>query len=328
MNFRGLFSMPEYLMGLIFLAAFLMGLGVLLLAEERANKRVLERLKTKKQPVKTREKGKLQDIFLLSREQLRSMAESVLEDNPRLVKLELSLKRAGLKVRPGEYLIGKILLIAILGILGLLTGDLLLAILLVGISLVLPGFYLKSKATSRVRAFENQLIDGVDLIANALRSGYSFLQASEVVVKELSGPIAEEFEQLIMETRVGMSLEDALQGMNQRVPSKDLDLLITVVLIQKQVGGNLAEILEKLGNTLRERVNLKGQVRTITGQSRLSGWVIGLLPVTLLLVMYILNPEYLIPFLQHELGLVLLGVALFMEIMGLFMIKKMIQIDI
>lgn len=320
--------MPEYLMGLIFLAAFFMGFGVLLLAEDRANRRILERLKTKKQPVKTRQKGKLQDMFLLSREQLRSMAESVLEDNPRLVRLELSLKRAGLKVRPYEYLIGKILLIAILGILGLLTGDLLLAILLVGISLVLPGVYLKSKATSRVRAFENQLIDGVDLIANALRSGYSFLQASEVVVKELSGPIAEEFEQLIMETRVGMSLEDALQGMGQRVPSKDLDLLITVVLIQKQVGGNLAEILEKLGNTLRERVNLKGQVRTITGQSRLSGWVIGLLPVTLLLVMYVLNPEYLIPFLQQELGMVLLGVALFMEIMGLFMIKKMIQIDI
>lgn len=319
--------MPEYLMGLIFLAAFFMGFGVLLLAEDRANRRILERLKTKKQPVKTRQKGKLQDMFLLSREQLRSMAESVLEDNPRLVRLELSLKRAGLKVRPYEYLIGKILLIAILGILGLLTGDLLLAILLVGISLVLPGVYLKSKATSRVRAFENQLIDGVDLIANALRSGYSFLQASEVVVKELSGPIAEEFEQLIMETRVGMSLEDALQGMGQRVPSKDLDLLITVVLIQKQVGGNLAEILEKLGNTLRERVNLKGQVRTITGQSRLSGWVIGLLPVTLLLVMYVLNPEYLIPFLQQELGMVLLGVALFMEIMGLFMIKKMIQID-
>src|SRR5690606_32429750 len=147
-------------------------------------------------------------------------------------------------------------------------------------------------ANRRLHAFENQLSDTLNLWVNALRSGYSVLQGMEAIATELPPPISREFERVVQEVRLGLSLEQALANLVRRMPSEDLDLIVTAINIQREVGGNLAEILDIISHTIRERVRMKGEIRTLTSQGRLTGWVIGLLPLILAFLVYSINPRY------------------------------------
>jgi tight adherence protein B len=160
------------------------------------------------------------------------------------------------------------------------------------IGLRLPKWIVKSTATKRIRAFDSQLSDTLNLWVNALRSGYSVLQGMETIATELPPPVSKEFERVVQEVRLGLSLNNALSNMYRRVPSEDLDLIITAVNIQREVGGNLAEVLDTISYTIRERVRIKGEIRTLTAQGRVSGWIISLLPVVLGGLLYMINPEY------------------------------------
>jgi tight adherence protein B len=156
-----------------------------------------------------------------------------------------------------------------------------------------PHFYLGHKASSRRKRFVGQLGDTISLMANSLRAGYSLLQTMELVSRESKDPIATEFRRVVREIGLGISHKEAMENMLRRVPSDDLDLLVTAINIQHEVGGNLAQILTTIGHTIRERVRIKGEIAVLTAQVKFSGYIVSLMPVGLAGVIFMLNPDYI-----------------------------------
>ncbi len=241
--------------------------------------------------------------------------------------LALQLRQAGLRLRPEEWRGIVAAIVASLGLIGLLRLGLFGALLGAGAGVAAPRFWLRSRAAARRREFAEQLPDALALMGNALRSGHSFLQAAELCGQELPEPAGGEWRRVLHETRVNISLEDALANLLARVGGDDLDLMVTAVLIQRQVGGNLAEVLDRIAETLRQRVRLRGEVRALTAQGRLSGWIVGFLPAALLVLVEIINPGYAAPMLTSGFGRILLVVAAVMEGIGALMIRKLINIE-
>ncbi len=205
------------------------------------------------------------------------------------------ISRADAKLRVSEYVTLVIICGLGVGIVGYFLpqqNSIVIAILAGFIGLRIPRFYVRTMAKKRMETFDAQLSDTLNLWVNALRSGYSVLQSMEAIATELPPPVSAEFERVVQEVRLGLSVEQALANMYRRVPSEDLDLVITAVNIQREVGGNLAEVLDTISYTIRERVRIKGEIRTLTAQGRVSGWIISLLPVVLGFILYLINPEY------------------------------------
>jgi tight adherence protein B len=216
-------------------------------------------------------------------------------------KIARDLARADLKLRVVEF-IGLKILVGLLGVLiGLYLGrastEAMFASALVGAVLFsfLPDMYVGHRAKGRVKAFNNQLGDTIVMMANALRGGYSFLQTLDMVSKEAPPPVSDEFRRVVQEVGLGRTTEEALDNLLRRLPSEDLDLLITAVNIQHEVGGNLAQILDTIGHTIRERVRIKGEIQTLTAQGRISGYVITGLPIALAGYITMVNPTYMAP---------------------------------
>lgn len=202
----------------------------------------------------------------------------------------------------------------------------------------IPKIYINFTANKRMQTFDNQLGDTLNLWVNALRSGYSVLQALETIATELPPPVSKEFERVVQEVRLGLSMSQSLGNMYNRVPSEDLDLVITAVNIQREVGGNLAEVLDTISFTIRERVRIKGEIRALTAQGRASGWIISILPIALGLLLYIINPTYVselwvmeAPFLIPNVlpcGWLVLGFGGIMIGAGAFAISKIVDIEV
>jgi tight adherence protein B len=206
------------------------------------------------------------------------------------------------------------------------------------LGLRVPKIYATNAAASRLRKFDNQLSDTLNLWVNSLRSGYSVLQGMEAIATELAPPVSKEFERVVQEVRLGLTLSQALDNLYRRVPSEDLDLVNTAINIQREVGGNLAEILDIISFTIRERVRIKGEIRTLTAQQRASGWIISLLPVALAGVLYLINREYISELFVQErpwividvfpCGWLIIGVTLIMIFIGLQAIRKIVDIEV
>ena len=197
------------------------------------------------------------------------------------------------------------------------------------IGFCLPRFWLDRRKSGRLNAFNKQLPDTITLIANALRAGSSFLQAIELVVREARPPISTEFGRVIREVNLGLPFDDALENMVRRVRSDDLELMATAISIQHQVGGNLAEILDSIAFTIRERVRIKGEIRTLTAQQRLSGYVVGFLPIGLAGFLFIVAPGFMDPMFDKPpdilglpAGVIILFVGGFMMFIGFMFIRK------
>jgi len=210
-------------------------------------------------------------------------------------RIARDLSRADLKFKVGEYFV--LILVAILAT-GLLTwfiGN--KSMISAGIGAiggaVAPGMYVKSQQKKRLQKFNDQLADMLNLMVNGLRAGYSTMQAMEAISKELPAPINEEFRRVVQEMQIGISMETALENLLRRIPSEDLDFVITAINVQREVGGNLSEILDNISFTIRERVRIKGEVRVLTSQVRTSGSVLSLIPFFLVLILWFLNPDYL-----------------------------------
>jgi tight adherence protein B len=252
------------------------------------------------------------------------------------------LARADLKLKVSEYLFiwaGAIVGIpVVMFILGFFSPWLQNPIvLLVGavIGFFLPRFYVKRRQGGRLNAFNKQLPDTITLLANALRAGSSFLQAIELVVRESRPPISTEFQRVIREVNLGLPFEKALQNMVRRVESEDLDLMATAISIQYQVGGNLAEILDSIAYTIRERVRIKGEIRTLTAQQRISGYVVAFLPIGLTGVLFLIAPNFMAPMFDPAVsiagiptGIVLMGVGATMMFIGFMLIRKIVDIEV
>lgn len=252
-----------------------------------------------------------------------------LQKGRRRQKLRLQLQRAGVALTPEEYTAFLLAAVGIVGVAGyILVGSISTAAVAMVLVYLGARVQLQAKQRRRIKAFDAQLADALSMLSNSLKAGYSFFQAMDVVSKEMDAPLSDEFRAVIRETSVGMDVADALQGMVQRVPSEDLDLVITAVLIQRQVGGNLSEILDKIGNTIRERVRLKGEVKTLTAQGRASGLIIALLPFGVAAFVFMVNPGYVSLLFTHPLGRMMLGTALIGQMVGGLLIRKIVQVDI
>ena len=240
----------------------------------------------------------------------------------------LALERADLFLKPAEFLTGAAVFSACSVFAGMLLGRAPGAVLGGIAGLWGPIAWLRARRNRRLKRFDSQLPDALTMTANSLRSGYSLLQALDVVAREMPKPISAEFARIVREVGFNVPIEDSLGALLKRVESDDLDLLVTAILIQRQVGGNLAEVLDRISTTIRERMRILGEVRTLTAQGRISGLVVALLPVGLCGVLAVTSRDYLIPFLTHPLGKMLLGVGCMMQVAGIAIVRKIVNIRV
>ncbi|MEA2676471.1 MAG: tight adherence protein [Chloroflexota bacterium] len=256
--------------------------------------------------------------------------------------LARELARADLALKPTEFLairagamLGLPLLLIILSpLISLLSSP----IAWIGGFLIgywLPKFWLGRRKGKRLKAFNSELSDTIMLLANSLRAGSSFLQAVEMIVRETRPPISTEFARVIREVNLGLPLDEALSNLQRRVRSDDLDLMTTAIAIHHTVGGNLAEILDSIAFTIRERVRIKGEIRTLTAQQRMSGYVVGFLPIALVLLLSVIAPTFMAPMLQKppELlglpaGMFILAGGGFMMLIGFILIRRIVDIEV
>lgn len=264
--------------------------------------------------------------------------DAVVSKGKRGSQMARDLARADIKLTVTEF-IGVKILAAVAGVgLGAFVGRaapeaVVLAALVGGVLFsFIPNIYIGYAAKNRVKKFNDQLGDTITMMANALRSGSSFLQTLDLVSREAPNPTSSEFRRVVQEVSLGLTTEDALQNLLKRVPSDDLDLLITAVGIQMESGGNLAQILDTIGHTIRERVRIKGEIAVLTAQGRISAYVITGLPIGLAIFITVINPAYMAPMFSFgmppEHWCCLPVAALVMIAAGYFAIMKIVDIEV
>ena len=248
-------------------------------------------------------------------------------------RISRELARADLKFKPGEYI--ALYVIAIMGgslITFLLGGRVLVSAFIgAGIGAILPQMYLKSQQSKRLIRFNDQLPDMLNLMVNGLRAGFSTLQSMEAVSKELPPPIRDEFRRVVQEMQLGIPMEKALANLLRRIPSQDLDFLITAMNVQREVGGNLAEIMDVISFTIRERVRIKGDIRALTAQAVYTGRSLALMPIVLLCVLWFLNRSYVMEFFNKGsilIGASALGCAGILIVFGYFVMTRIANVEV
>lgn len=210
----------------------------------------------------------------------------------------------------------------------LLTGNWILVAGSVVLAFAAPSYLYKHLAKRRLDTIEAGLPDALAQLAGAMRAGSTLSIAMENLVRETKGPISQEFALVLKEQRVGVPLEDALENLSTRIGSENVDLVVAAALVAKDVGGNLAEILDRLSRTLREKIAMEGKIKALTAQGKLQGWVVGLLPVGLILVLSQMEPYAIQALLSTVGGWVWLSLLILLEVMGLWMIRKIVAIDV
>jgi tight adherence protein B len=246
------------------------------------------------------------------------------------------LARADLKLKVAEYYALVFIATVLTAFLAwLLQPSWISAVIGAIIGFFLPRFYVKRQQTVRLNKFNDQLSDMLNLMVNGLRAGYSTMQAMEAVSRELPSPISDEFRRLVQEMQIGISMENALDNLLRRIPSDDLDFVITAINVQREVGGNLSEILDNISFTIRERVRIKGEIRVLTATVRTSGIVLSLIPVFLSLALWFISPEYIGSFFeeargipQPACGIVVVVTIVGMISLGYFVMSKIADIEV
>lgn len=194
-----------------------------------------------------------------------------------------------------------------------------------------PRFYVKRQQRQRLNRFNDQLGDMLNLMVNGLRAGYSTMQAMEAISRELPSPISDEFRRVVQEMQLGVPMETALENLLRRIPSDDLDFVVTAINVQREVGGNLSEILDSISFTIRERVRIKGEIRVMTAQVRASGTLLSIIPMALALILWFMNPDYLLSFFDGPsplCGWAAIGLIVIMIVSGYFIMMKIADIEV
>jgi len=243
-------------------------------------------------------------------------------------KVQRDLARADLRLRVAEYYYIRIGLALGLAAVLLLLRDPLSAVVGALLGYFLPRMWVGRRIGSRLNAFNKQLPDTITLLSNSLRAGSSFLQSIELVSRESPSPMGPEMGRVVREVNLGLSMEEALSNLVRRIKSDDLDLMVTAIGVQQQVGGNLAEILDTIAFTIRERVRIKGEIRTLTAQGRYSGYLVAFLPIAIMITLNFINPEFMQPLFTELIGQILLVVGGIMMTIGFFAIQKITDIKV
>jgi len=256
----------------------------------------------------------------------RRVAKSSLGD-----RVQRELARADLKFKVAEYFALIFIATVLVGFLAYLLQPSIISAIIGGvIGFFLPRFYVKRQQGVRLNKFNDQLGDMLNLMVNGLRAGYSTMQAMEAVSRELPTPISDEFHRVVQEMQIGIPMEKALDNLLRRIPSDDLDFVITAINVQREVGGNLSEILDTISFTIRERVRIKGEIRVMTSSVRASGTVLAMIPLFLTLALWFVSPEYIGSFFSRGpvCGWLAVGTIVSMIASGYFVMMKIADIEV
>ena len=270
------------------------------------------------------------------------MLNRAMEGQDRAARLSTDLARADLKLKPAEFvslwLASPVLFVSaafLFGIVFPVLQSLPVLLLFFAIGLYVPRFYLKRRAAKRLKEFNTQLPDTITLLSNSLRAGSSFLQGIDLVKREAGGPMADEFDRVVREMNLGQNLETALNNLVRRVDSEDLELVVTAINIQTQVGGNLANVLDAIAFTIRERIRIKGEINTLTAMGRYSGYVLLALPPALGGILFLISPSYMGAMFEKPpellglpLGLFLFAIGAVSMGLGYLLIRRIVAIKV
>jgi len=248
-------------------------------------------------------------------------------------RLARELARADLKLKPAEYIALMVILGFGVGLVAWFFGgqNILVGLIGVMVGMLIPRFYVRQQQTKRVIRFSEQLPDMLNLMVNGLRAGFSVMQAMEAISNELPPPISDEFKRVVQEIQIGLNIERALDNLYRRIPSEDLDLTITAMNVQREVGGNLAEILDTITYTIRERVRIKGEIRVLTSQVVYSSRFLSSMPILIAVALWFMNRPYMMLFFQPESRLIGIPVLIFGGLMvfsGYMIMGKIADIEV
>jgi tight adherence protein B len=242
------------------------------------------------------------------------------------------LEQAGVTLRPGEYFLVRLTLAVIVSATVFVIGrDPLWFVLAVAggfIGFMLPAFWLGRKVSKRIRGINKQLVETITLIASAQRAGFAFAHGVDVAAKRMGPPISIELNRMLLDMNLGASTEAALQAMNDRIGSDDVDMVVTAILIQRQTGGNLSEVLDNVTETMRDRERIHGEIRTLTSSQRLTAWILSLWPLALALMFFGIAPGMMSLLWTTSVGFILLGVWFVLNTMGVFALRRILDIDV
>lgn len=259
---------------------------------------------------------------------LSKMIPTLSSKRNKVKKLESMIIKADIPITLEELLVIKILSASAFAFLGFaLSRNPMISLIVFTLVWNVPRIIISNKKKERIRLFDSQLNEGITIISNSLKAGYSFLQAVAVVSEETKDPFSKEFKKLLKEMSLGISEEESLKNLLFRVESEDLRLIINAILIQKDIGGNLSEILDNISETIRERQKIKNELKTLTAQGKLSGIIVMLIPIFLGITIYLFNKEYMMLLFTTPLGLGMISASVVSQIFGFLMIRKIINID-
>ncbi len=319
--------MHTYLILMVSFSSFLFFYAILqltLLSNKRLNKRMNYYLSAKKKSKLDKRKFNAALQIQLYKQQMRSKVSK-----KKSKKLENMLRRAGVPLKPEEFILFRwISSLLMAAFFYLIFGKVLMVFLGAMLGYMLPIIWIKNKEKKRIQKFNDGLADMISTVVGSLRAGFSFPQALKTVVEESDDPISSEIGYVLKEMQYGSSLEDSLSELYERMPSEDLELMIQAILIQRQVGGNLAIVLDKIVQTIRDRTKIQRQIITLTAQGKLSGIVIGLLPVILGLVLFAIEPEYISKLFTNMLGIGMMIAGIISGTIGFILIRKVTTIEV
>ena len=288
-------------------------------AGPNAGQAAVELADKKKKAKKKRDRKEIDPFATLSAD---------VEDKRFATKVARDLARANLKLRVAEYYYIRIGMSLGLGVLLFVFRDPVSGVIGFFLGYMLPRFWIGRKIGGRLKGFNKQLPDTIVLLSNSLRAGSSFLQSIELVSREGAPPMSEEMGRVVREVNLGLGMEEALANLVRRIKSDDLDLMVTAIGIQQQVGGNLAEILDTIAFTIRERVRIKGDINTLTAQGRVSGYLVAFLPIGLGVALNAINPAFMQPLFTETIGRILIAVGAVMMTIGFLAIRKITDIKV
>jgi len=246
--------------------------------------------------------------------------------------MAIHLERAAVPLRVGEFYLIRwgmaALFLVIPFVFGFAAFNLFLGIGLSVVGYMLPAMWVNNKKKSRLNKINQQLVDLLGLVSNSLKSGYGLMQSFEFASRQMQPPISLEIRRMLRDSNLGMGAEDALNAVGERIDSSDLDMVLTAINIQRTVGGNLAEILDKVASTMRERERIRGEINTLVAQQKMTGIVIGGLPVFMFAIFMVMNPGYMSLLITETIGKGMLVAAIGLQLMGYFSMKRIMAIEI
>ncbi len=257
----------------------------------------------------------------------------LLSDSAWSERAATDLQQAGLRLKVSEYLLLRMMCAAGTTLLVLLITrasviGIVLAVLAAGLGFWLPAFYVRYRKDRRSEAISRQLVETLQLISSALRSGFAFTQAVELTAKQIAAPMQDELNQFLRDNAIGSTMDDALRAMVKRAGSYDLDMAVTAILVQRTTGGNLSETLDNVTETMRERERIRGEIRSLTAHQRLTGLILSVYPAALALLFFAISPTIMSVLWTEMFGRVLLIIGGSLQVIGIFVIRRILAIDI